>query len=72
MPCHLGVLTTWCPAIGPAQAAIAWGGANWEAGRDRMCLSSASGTIPESRLSLWNKGTFVPEFRARILSHERL
>jgi len=30
--------------------------------RDDVCLSSANGTIMETRLSLWNRSIYIPEF----------
>jgi len=44
----------------------------WAKEWGQVCLSSAGRTIMETRLSLWNKATYTFEFRARILSHQRL
>jgi hypothetical protein len=35
--------------------------------RDQVYLSSVSGTATETRLSLENKATYIPESRARVL-----
>lgn len=34
----------------------------------QVCLSSVGRNIMETRLSLWNNATYIPEFRARIFA----